>query len=152
MNEKSLNRSSSKDLAEIDLDKDTWIYTYGSSKLQQARSFGYECDEQYLKERLKFEYPRFKINLGSDAIKSDCPSIYAIRESLRWNDAYIAKQSIRGEVVAIDHYLGKYQIIKKTSKPWYLIYQNLGDNESMIFSSILMGIFMSFVFFTILWI
>lgn len=136
-------------MSEIVLDKDGWIYTYGSPKLQQARSFGYECDEQYRKERLQAEYPGFKINLGSDAIKLDCPPIYAIQESLKWNDAYIAKQSLRGEVIVIDRYLGKYQIIKKTAKPWYLLYRNL--NESAIFS-VLTGILMGLVFCTILWI
>ena len=71
--------------------------------------------------------------------------MYAIRESLKWSDAYIAKQYIKGEVIAIDRYLGKYQIIKRTAKPWYLIYRNLGDDNSIL-QSIMLGIFASLVF------
>ena len=150
MHEKSLDQFKTESLTEIDLDKDAWIYTYGSPQLQQARSFGYECDEQYLKERLKFEYPGFKINLGSDVIKSDFPPIYAIRESLKWDDAYIAKHYLHGEVVAIDLYLDKYQIIKKTYKLWYLSCLNSYASDAA-FNSMLLCIFISFMLCLILW-
>ena len=53
MNENSLDRSPTENLLDLHLDKDTWIYTYGSAQLQQVRSFGYECDDRYLIERLK---------------------------------------------------------------------------------------------------
>ncbi len=79
-------------IIDLNLDKDTWIYTYGSPNLQQVRTFGYDCQQQYLKERLKAEYPGFEVNLGSEAKKLDFPPMYAIRESLKWSDAYIAKQ------------------------------------------------------------
>jgi hypothetical protein len=146
MNENSLDRSSVENLGEIDLDldKDTWIYTYGATQLQQVRSFGYDCEAQYLKERIKAEYPGFKLNTGSSAKKLDFPARYAIQESLKWNDAYIAKQYHHGEVIAIDNYLGKYQIVKKTVKPWHLTYKNLGNNESTIYS-VLLGIFAALV-------
>jgi hypothetical protein len=104
MNENSLDRSPTENLLDLHLDKDTWIYTYGSAQLQQVRSFGYECDKRYLQERLKAEYPGFKINTGSGANKLDFPPMYAIRESLKWTDAYIAKQYTHGEVIAIDNY------------------------------------------------
>ena len=150
MNENSLDRSSIPNLVPLDLDKDTWIYTYGSAELQQVRSFGYDCDNRYLKERLKVEYPGFEINLGSNANKLDCPPMYAIQESLKWHDAYVAKQYLRGEVIAIENYLGKYQIIKRTAKPWYLIHKNLGDNESTVYS-ILIGIFAALAICAVIW-
>ncbi len=125
MNENSLDRSPTEHLLDLHLDKDTWIYTYGSAQLQQVRSFGYECDDRYLIERLKAEYPGYRINRASAAKKLDFPPLYAIKESLKWNDAYVAKQYSKGEVIAIDNYLGKYQVIKKTAKPWYLTYKNI---------------------------
>ena len=148
MNENSLDRSPTKNLLDLNLDKDTWIYTYGSSKLQQVRSFGYECDLQYLKERLKSEYPGFKINRASTAKKLDFPPLYAIKESLKWNDAYVAKQYVQGEVIAIDNYLGKYQIVKKTAKPWYFTYKNIitideSDPKEVAFYAMLMTIVVS---------
>ncbi|WP_310416845.1 hypothetical protein [Chamaesiphon sp. OTE_8_metabat_110] len=145
MNENSLDRSPTENLLDLNLDKDTWIYTYGSATLQQVRSFGYECEVQYLKERLKIEYPGFKINSNSSAKKLDFPPLYAIRESLKWERAYIAKQYLHGEVVALDNYLGKYQIIKKTEKPWYLVAKNLGNNEMTLYS-ILFGVFIGLIF------
>lgn len=111
----------------IELDKDDWIYLYGSSRLQVARTQGYECSELYLKERLKSEYPGFKINNGSKATRVDLPPVYAMQESLKWDDAYVAKQHNDGECIALDNYLGRYQIIKKTRKPWYLIYRDIRE-------------------------
>ena len=52
MNENSIVPTRNS-LVDLNLDKDTWIYTYGSANLQQVRSFGYDCQQQYLKERLK---------------------------------------------------------------------------------------------------
>ncbi|NJR32158.1 MAG: hypothetical protein HC778_03990 [Chamaesiphon sp. CSU_1_12] len=148
MNENSLDRSRTENLLDLNIDKDTWIYTYGSSKLQQVRSFGYECDDRYLKERLKAEYPGFIINRGSVAKKLDFPPLYAIKESLKWNDAYVAKQYSQGEVITIDNYLGKYQITKKTAKPWYLRYKNIitideNDPKEVAFYAMLITIVLS---------
>ncbi|WP_309744927.1 hypothetical protein [Chamaesiphon sp. OTE_20_metabat_361] len=148
MNENSLDRSPTENLLDLNLDKDTWIYTYGSSKLQQVRSFGYECEDRYLQERLKSEYPGYRINRASVAKKLDLPPLYAIKESLKWNDAYVAKQYSQGEVIAIDRYLGKYQIIKKTAKPWYLTYNNIiaideNDPKEVAFYAMLTIIFFS---------
>jgi hypothetical protein len=39
----------------------------------------------------------------------------------------LAECGIDGECIAIDKYLGTHQIIKKTRKPWYLIYKNMPD-------------------------
>ena len=114
-------------MSTTELDKDDWIYLYGSDRLQQARTHGYECNELYLKERLKTEYPGFKINGRSQASKVDLPPIYAMNEALKWENAYVAKQVIDGECIAIDKYLGTHQIIKKTHKPWYLIYKDMPD-------------------------
>jgi hypothetical protein len=148
MDANSLNLSTPEHLNAIE-NKDTWIYTFGSAKLQQVRSFGYECEEPYLKERLKIEYPGFKINKGSIANKLDCPPMYAIK-SLKWHEAYIAKQYLEGEVIAIDNYLGKYQIIKKTAKPWYLIHKNLYANDGAFYGT-LTGILIGLMFWAVIW-
>lgn len=150
MNENSLDRSPTENLLDLHLDKDTWIYTYGSAQLQQVRSFGYECDQRYLQERLKAEYPGFKINTGSNANKLDFPPMYAIRESLKWNDAYIARQYNYGEVIAIDNYLGRYQIVKRTAKPWYLMYRNINPNHPLVYC-ILAAIWMGVIFSVAIW-
>ena len=102
------------EIVQVETDKDIWIYNYGSDRLQQARTLDYECEAQYLQERLQFEYPGFKINTGSQAEKVDFPSQSAIKQSFQWDNAYVAKNYIDGEVIAIDRYLGKYQIIKPT--------------------------------------
>jgi hypothetical protein len=137
VNQISAELLATQNLVDFEIDKDTWIYTYGSHQLQEVRSFGYECEERYHQERLKTEYPGFKINHRSTSQKLDFPPLYAIQESLKWHNAYVAKQIIDGEVIAIDHYLGKYQIIKKTHKPWYLIYKNLSDSNLSFYSTVL---------------
>jgi hypothetical protein len=137
MDDKSLQKPTVDDSADLTLDKDTWICIYGSLDLQQARSLGYECKERYLKERIESEYKGFKINHSSAAKKLDFPPKYAIKESFRWNDAYIAEHHIDGEVFAVDRYMGEYQIIKKVRKPWYisskqwLLHDNLGSIVTM---------------------
>jgi hypothetical protein len=158
MNENSLDRSPTENLLDLHLDKDTWIYTYGSAQLQQVRSFGYDCDKRYLQERLKAEYPGFIINTGSGANKLDFPPMYAIRESLKWTDAYIAKQYTHGEVIAIlqgrgsanDNYLGYYQIVKQTTKPWYLLYKNINPNHPLVYC-ILAAVWMGVIFCVAIW-
>ena len=137
MNQLPREDSAIQNSVELEIDKDTWIYSYGSPQLQQVRSFGYECEERYQQERLKAEYSGFKINHRSKALKLDFPPLYAIYESLKWQDAYVAKQCIDGEMIAIDNYLGKYQIVKKTRKPWYLIYRNLSDNSIFLLGTTL---------------
>jgi hypothetical protein len=149
MNQREIEPMGDRTLLDLDTDKDTWIYTYGSPKLQEIRSYGYECEEPYLKERLATEYPGFKINAGSSARKLDYPPLYAVRESLKWPNACVSKQNIHGEVLAIDNYLGKYQIIKKTRKPWYLASKNLSAEARNCGMVIFFTIFIS-CFWTIL--
>lgn len=149
MNQREIEPFRDRNALDLDTDKDTWIYTYGSPNLQEIRSYGYECEEQYLKERLAAEYPGFKLNSGSSARKLDYPPLYAVRESLKWPNAYVSKQNLQGEVLAIDNYLGKYQIIKKTRKPWYLAYKNLSDEARNFWMVIIFTIFIS-GFWTIL--
>lgn len=107
-----------------DTDKDDWIYLYGSSRLKTARIQGYECKELYLKERLKLEYPGFIINKFPKATQLDLPPIYALEESLKWENYYVANQVVDGDCVAVDNYLDGYQIIKIMSRPWYLFYES----------------------------
>jgi hypothetical protein len=120
----------------IDLDKDDWIALYGSSHLKMARTQGYECGELYLKERLRSEYPGFKINELSKATKLDLPPVYALKESLKWDNAYVAEQLTKGECLAVDNYLCKYQIIKRTYKPWYLFYKNVKEPWTLVLLSL----------------
>jgi hypothetical protein len=127
----------------IDIDKDDWIYLYGSSRLQTARTQGYECKELYLKERLKSEYPGFKINERSKATRLDLPPVYAMKESLKWENAYIGNQIIDGECIAIDNYLGQYQIIKITRKPWYLFYKNVKEPWNIVWLVILTNLLLN---------
>jgi hypothetical protein len=134
------------DIEHIDLDKDDWIYLYGSSRLQAARIKGYECKELYFKERLNYDYPGFKINERSKAIKLDLPPVYAMKESLKWENAYVCNQVIDGECIAIDNYLGKYQIIKPTCKPWYLFYKNIREPWNLIWFVIFINVLLSIVY------
>ena len=114
VNQISTELLTTQNLVDCEIDKDTWIYAYGSHQLQEVRSFGYECEGRYQQERLKTEYPGFKINYRSTSEKLDFPPLYAIQESLKWQNAYVAKQIIDGEVIAIlqgrgyanDNYLG----------------------------------------------
>jgi hypothetical protein len=124
MNDKSLTELETDSLIDIDLDKDSWIYIYGSPDLQQARSLGYECEERYLKERIKAEYRGFEIANASLVKKIDFPSKHALKRSLKWNDVYIADYYLKGEVLAVDKYLGKYQLIKQLQAPRFIC----GDN------------------------
>jgi hypothetical protein len=153
MDDKSLQEAIEDNSIDLTLDKDTWIYIYGSSDLQQARSLGYECNDRYLQERLKSEYNGFKINYLSAAKKLDFPPKYAIKESLKWNGAYIAKHPIEGEVIAIDRYMDKYQITKKVYKPWHLAYKDwlLNDTFSMTFLSIGTATIILMIFYSILY-
>jgi hypothetical protein len=121
MNEKSLTKLETDSSIDIDLDKDSWIYIYGSPDLQQARSLGYECEERYLKERIKAEYRGFEIAKASLVKKIDFPSKHALKQSLKWNDIYISDYYLKGEVLTVDKYLGKYQLIKQPSQPWYIL-------------------------------
>ena len=109
------------EIISIETDKDIWIYSNGSDRLRQARMLGYECENKYLKERIKAEYPGFKINTYSQAEKIDFPAQHAIDQSLKWDNAYVAKQYLDGEVIAVDNYLAKYQILKKVRQPLYVI-------------------------------
>jgi hypothetical protein len=117
MQDKKIN----SEIVQIETDKDLWIYSYGSDQLQRARTLGYECETQYLKERLRSEYPGFRINTGSKAEKVDFPPKSAIKKIFKWDNAYIARKYMDGEFIAIDSYLGKYQIIKPTRYLLYLI-------------------------------
>ena len=109
-------------MTELNFDKDTWIYSYGSSRLQEARTRGYECEQQYHKERIAAEYPGFRITYDL-AKRLDFPPERAMKESLKWENAYVAQHFSEGECIAVDNFMGKYQVIKKTQKPWYLAYE-----------------------------
>jgi hypothetical protein len=115
------DKKNDSEIFQIETDKDIWIYSYGSDRLQRARTLGYECETQYLKERLRAEYPGFRINTGCNAEKVDFPPQSAIKQSLRWDNAYIARKYMDGEFIAIDNYLGKYQIVKRTRYLLYLV-------------------------------
>jgi hypothetical protein len=123
------------EIVQVETDKDLWIYSYGSNQLQRARTLGYECETQYLKERLRAEYPGFRINTGSKAEKVDFPPQSAIKKILKWDNAYIARKYMDGEFIAIDNYLGKYQIVKPTRYLLYLAANIFSFSNPIIFVS-----------------
>jgi hypothetical protein len=52
------------------------------------------------------------------------------------------------KIHSIDRYLGKYQIVKKTMKPWYLTYKNIvnideNDPKEIAFYAMLITIVIS---------
>jgi hypothetical protein len=114
-------------MSEIQLDdKNTWVFTNGSPQLREAIIHGYECKGLYLKERIAVDYPNFRVNDLSKAQKVDLPSFRGLREAMKYEGAYVANQvTLKGEVLAVDDYLGEYQIIKEVRKPWYLAYQRI---------------------------
>jgi hypothetical protein len=115
------NESSATEIA-TQSDKDTWIFTYGSERLRQARVLGYECQDRYLSERIKLEYPGFAINNGVKAVKVDFPQSYEIAQSLKHDRAFVADRYINGKVIAIDNFLDRYQIVKNVRQPWYVYF------------------------------
>ena len=120
MSEAITSGSQGNENIDIETDKDTWIYTFGSQELQRCRTLGYECQKQYLKERLKLEYPGFTV---ADRVvkRVDYPTQYAIRQSSKYENAYVGERYYpTGEVMTVDNYLGEHQIIKLVRKPWYL--------------------------------
>ncbi len=147
MSDKSLEKIEADSSIDIDLDKDSWIYIYGSPDLQQARSMGYECEEPYLKERIKAEYRGFEVARASLVEKIDFPSKYALKQSLKWDNVYVAEYYLKGEVLTVDKYLGKYQLIKKPSQPWYILCKQFVRHPvvetvggSILFSSFVLAI------------
>ena len=103
----------------IETDKDTWIYTFGSQQLQYNRTLGYECQQKYLDERIKLEYPGFVI-ANARVKRVDYPTEYAVRQSLQYDNAYVGERIYpHGDFITIDDYLGKHQLIKPVRKPWY---------------------------------
>ncbi len=121
MSDKSLKKVEPDSSIDIDLDKDTWLYIYGSPDLQQARSLGYECEQRYLKERIEAEYRGFEVADAYLIKKTDFPSKYALKQSLKWDNVYVGEYYSKGEVLTVDKYLGKYQLIKTPDRPWYII-------------------------------
>jgi hypothetical protein len=83
----------------IETDKDTWIYTFGSQQLQYNRTLGYECQQKYLDERIKLEYPGFVI-ANARVKRVDYPSmrygnLYSMTMPMSGNESIRTAISLR---------------------------------------------------------
>jgi hypothetical protein len=98
-----------------DEEKHAWIGTFGSDYLKTIYAAGYASDRAYAEERLKVDYPEFKIS-DFNQDRSDSPPEHVYTASLGYEAGYCC--TCWGEdAIAIDNYLGKYQIIKTIEQP-----------------------------------
>jgi hypothetical protein len=75
---------------EQELEKAEWIALYGSVHLKLAFFGGYFCDELYVKERAKIEYPGFALTPLSDFQREvGCPPLYALKAAQKFPEAKI---------------------------------------------------------------
>jgi hypothetical protein len=90
--------------------KENWIFKYGSDLLQQSILAGYECNDGYLTERTDLDYPGFKVN-DRKYKRVDTPSESCLYACLGYEHAYCSSNN-NNYYIAIDNFLGKYQLIK----------------------------------------
>jgi hypothetical protein len=95
-----------------DREKEDWIYLYGTEALQRCFLTGYMCEDRYIEERIKQEYPGFKVSNCYYFSKSDMPSEYALNLSARFENSYCGFSESSSYLI-VDNYLGKYTIAKK---------------------------------------
>jgi hypothetical protein len=96
--------------------KEDWIFKYGSDLLQQSILAGYECNDGYLAERVARDYPGFKVN-DRKYEKVDTPNEWCLDACLGYENAHCAfdydyYHKHTSYYIAIDNFLGKYQLIK----------------------------------------
>jgi hypothetical protein len=101
--------------------KEDWIFKYGSDLLQQSILAGYECNDGYLQERVAREYPGFKVN-NHTYKKVDTPNEWCLDACLGYENAHCAfdydyYHKYTSYYIAIDNFLGKYQLIKQIYDP-----------------------------------
>jgi hypothetical protein len=101
--------------------KHDWIFLYGSNLLQESALAGYDVEQRYFTERIKFEYPGFKDLTDRSLEKTNSPSRLALKASSKVEKSIVKVDWIgKTEYLAIDNYLSKYTIGKQvylTLKP-----------------------------------
>ena len=113
-----------------------WIETHGSDYLQRAVKLGYNCQRQYVTERVTKEFPGYALDFDNNANwkNRSCPSMAALEEVERlieaghdakvvWlteptyeitDEEYYAEGPFEPcEAVAVIDYLGKYDLVKE---------------------------------------
>jgi hypothetical protein len=92
-----------------------WALEYGSNLLQESIIAGYDCNDRYLKERITYEYPGFKIATRNYP-KVDSPDERCLYACLGYENSYCSFSNA-SYYITIDNFLGKYQLIKLIDDP-----------------------------------
>jgi hypothetical protein len=96
---------------------------YGSNLLQESIIAGYDCNDRYLKERITYEYPGFKIATRNYP-KVDSPDERCLYACLGYEDSYCSFSNA-SYYITINNFLGKYQLIKLIDDPVEVAEENL---------------------------
>jgi hypothetical protein len=94
----------------FNLSKEQWIPLHGSDFLRKA-FLTYDCETGYLSERLALDYPGFEL-ARFRLEKIDTPSELALEASLAVRGSYCCCWCGH-DYIAIDNYLGSYQIARE---------------------------------------
>jgi hypothetical protein len=114
--------------------KEDWIARYGSELLQQGIIAGYDCDEGYLKERVALDYPGFTASTGTYK-KVDTPNEKCLYACLPYKGSHCASNN-KDYYIAIDNFLGKYQLRKLIDLSAEIIYLKPSVEPAQIVSVI----------------
>jgi hypothetical protein len=94
-------------------EKEMWIFENGSAHLQQLYLAEYSCETQYLRERLKQDYPGFRTS-SDDYIKQDSPTPEELKICAKFPNAYCALElTLKNRFFVVDNYLGKYKVVMR---------------------------------------
>ena len=119
--EESAQETANEDLV---VEKDEWIYLFGSDDLRLLHQLGYSCAGMYLEERMAVDYHGFKLwELGDYGLHMpQTPSVKAAKEAMHWEGARIATGGrygfslIERELIVIYKYLGDYTIVRPAKR------------------------------------
>lgn len=121
--------------ARLEEEKKAWIAEHGSDYLKRATKLDYNCQRQYIKERVALEYPDYTVDFDEQAEWKDraCPSLTALYEveklieagvkaEVVWltepigpanaGDDYYEYDWVSCEAIVITEYLGRYILVK----------------------------------------
>jgi hypothetical protein len=114
-------------------EKDDWISRYGSDYLKRATALGYNCQRQYVTERLAHELSEFELDFDNRMKYNSrsCPSMEALTEvenliaagysaevvwlthpAYEFQDCLEAEEWENCEAIVIKQYLDKYEAVK----------------------------------------
>ena len=105
-------------------EKQTWITQFGSSHLKRAFRMNYNCQRQYVTERVAKEHPNFTLDFDHESKRKERPfpsekaldaeeQIRKDNSSINVRVEWMQKPEKECEVVVIQDYLGKYLLYKK---------------------------------------